>query len=426
MQGVFTAVPTSRLLAWHLFFIFSGSCALVLLEKYGLWMQKGLIRNQSILLALFTKKGKFSCFPEPVMQARKDHEWCWASAVAIAGTQLGRLAPAHEEKPSGQSALSTAATEPGCSLGVWLVLPPCDKLQQSQARNPGWTSRDRQGQRDSPTLIPPENPSGLPWEIWRLRQLRKTHRWDMSPAPREADPNWGWESHEGRWVWGPRKIRRWQTPRKPSPPLLGHPGSRALWGVMSQGSRAGSGVQSQMPWPRPHGAATLRPPVLQGSEQAPLTPAGRQWAWRLHLPLGPCLSGGWVLPHSLLNVLWDVGLFFTARWIRLDFIYSLFTRGGSPEPLRSGKHLGCRHSTEQQGVEVKPLGLDRSEYKVAPCMVPHVPGRPAALPEQSSWSVWRGLSQLLPGSSGGLNEKRVSPSTQQWAITGSRHPLLLS
>jgi hypothetical protein len=36
-------------------------------------MQKRLVTNQILLLSLFMKKGKFSLFLEPAIQARKGH-----------------------------------------------------------------------------------------------------------------------------------------------------------------------------------------------------------------------------------------------------------------------------------------------------------------------------------------------------------------
>ena len=57
----YTLIPSS---SPHLFVIFLGSCARVLLAKCGVLMQKEPIRNQSILLELCTKEAKFSFLAE--------------------------------------------------------------------------------------------------------------------------------------------------------------------------------------------------------------------------------------------------------------------------------------------------------------------------------------------------------------------------
>ena len=74
----YTLIPSS---SPHLFVIFLGSCAGVLLAKCGVLMQKEPIRNQSIILELCTKEAKFSFLAELPRRQKKSisdaelHPW---------------------------------------------------------------------------------------------------------------------------------------------------------------------------------------------------------------------------------------------------------------------------------------------------------------------------------------------------------------
>lgn len=206
---------------------------------------------------------------------------------------------------------------------------------------------------EAPTLpLSPstENPLGSPGETHRFWLLRKTHGWDIT-WPRGKHSSRGWENHGASWVWGPRKAR--MTGPREALPLL-------CWGTQAQVPPKEQCLKT------PGQALECRARCHHGDlgDRRPRSCPHLMGDWeggvkRLHHPIGgggghrgrhSCW--GWTFLEAEFSTLFpkhtlQCGLILHSEMNHfVYFLYSVLTRGGSPEPSRTEKDLECGPSME--------------------------------------------------------------------------------
>lgn len=222
----------------------------------------------------------------------------------------------------------------------------------SNRRRGTWGQSEESRRERPPTLIlspSTENPLGSPGETHRFWLLRKTHGWDIT-WPQGKHSSRGWENHGASWVWGPRKTRM-TGPREALPSFAGVP--RLKCPPRSNVSRLqGRLLSAELDAI----TGTLETGV---PEAAPILWGPGEGVKRLHHPIGRggrhrgCHScSGWTFLEAEFSTLFpkhtlQCGLILHSEMNHfVYFLYSVLTRGGSPEPSRTEKDLGCRPSME--------------------------------------------------------------------------------
>lgn len=139
---------------------------------------------------------------------------------------------------------SVQASRDQLQLRIWLLLPPCDELQQSQVGNKGPMGRVED--RGAPNTDSPGESLGVSPRDWEVQAAQKDPWAGCSLTPREADPSCGWESHGASC--GRQRVTE---PKENTASCAGHLWSSALKGWCPKAPGQGLGGTTRCHYQEP-------------------------------------------------------------------------------------------------------------------------------------------------------------------------------